>query len=63
MSFDHCPFKFNTLAERKVKSYPILYYEIFKWKMGNAPKHVARFCDASLAECERKRLVKWVRYV
>lgn len=60
MTSNLCPFKFNSLEERK--SNKDLYYEIFKWKMSCAPKMVHRFCDTSLNENERHTLVRWLRY-
>lgn len=52
--------KFDSLEERSICG-RLLYYELYLWKLDNAPKHVHRFCDPKIDDKLRENLIKWIR--
>lgn len=53
--------KFESLEERSICD-RFLYYELYLWKLDNAPKDIHRFCDPKIDEKLREKLIKWIRY-
>ncbi|XP_046840825.1 uncharacterized protein LOC124434927 [Xenia sp. Carnegie-2017] len=59
MNLADFPHSFSSMAERK--SINNLYYEIYKWKMKHAPKNIGNFCDGTMNDSDRSKLVRWLR--
>lgn len=59
MNLADFPHNFSSMAERK--SINNLYYEIYKWKMKHAPKNIGNFCDGTMNDSDRSKLVRWLR--
>jgi hypothetical protein len=53
--------RFESLEQRSIYG-RLLYYELYLWKLENAPKDIDRFCDPNIDENLRETLIKWIRF-